>query len=365
MIKFIHLFAFAATAATTLAASPAFYGFDRDTVGRDFSSVRDINAHGMVAISGAANAIWNPDVGYVHEVVLGNDIRRVSWSGDTVLINRSGTRSGLWQYGSGYQDLPLAQIKANGMTADGGIIVGNDVQNDRAFRWSKDFGYQELEGLAGGNGIGQAHDITPDGKTTVGGAWNGDGFNAVMYDQNGHISDLGVLDGYFSNIAYGVSDNGRYITGVSRNGLNAAAFRWDRETGETLNIGEGLGHATTGIDGFLAYDVSNDGTVVGHYGGEDFFPEGDDEHAVIYNDKHGWRTVEQMLLDDFDIVISDDWDLEYVYSISSDGTMIGGSARYITGASAAWVAIIPAPSSLSVLPVILLSITNRRRYRRM
>jgi len=329
--------------------SPAFYGFDRATVDRDFSAVRDINANRMVAISGGAHAVWNPEVGYVHEVILGQGLRRVSKSGDTVLMNRTGTRSGLWQSGIGYMDLPLGQIKANGMNANGRIIVGMDVQDDRAFKWNADSGYQELEGLPGGDGFGQAHDITPDGETTVGGAWNGNGFSIVKYDRDGNISDLGGLDGYFSNIAYAVSDNGRYITGTSRNGLNAAAFRWDKETGEVQKIGEGLGNASTTIEGFLAFDVSNDGTVVGHYSGDDFFPNNEnyDRHAVIYNDKHGWRTVEQLLFENCGIDVSDVWNLQYVYSISADGTMFGGSGRDGAGSGSPWLVVLPAPATLT------------------
>lgn len=353
MLKTTYLLAVIIVTSSSLYAGPAFYGFNREAVGGpSLYGVRDINNNGMVAIDGSASAIWSPDIGFIHKNIP-RGILRVGKSGNSALL-LSGGNSGLWTP-SGQTNLPRRMWAMN---YDGTVFAGQNLNSNLASIWDTQNGERSLGTLPTDDfGDSTVFDMTPDGQTLVGSAWNGSQTNAIKFNVNGEISDLGGLDGYTRNTGYGVSDNGRYIAGISRLGLNSAAFRWDKEKGELQNLGGRF--SNDGINR-RATDVSDDGTVVGGMILEDNI-----RIAMLFTDIDGWRSVEDMLIEDFGITIDPNWHLEDTSSISNDGTIIGGSGYYIndqgTREISAWVVTIPAPSSLFVLAAGLGPLSRRRR----
>ncbi|MBO6513236.1 MAG: hypothetical protein JJ974_04650, partial [Phycisphaerales bacterium] len=330
-------------------ASPEFYGFTRASVGgRSLTSGNDISAGGYVAMSGANGAVWHPSFGFVHEFIP-DDAIGVSNDG-SVVATQGGNRSRVWTSEFGTQQLSNSNSFIGGISGNGALIVGSNRDADQAFVWDQQNGYRLLGGLQGVNGESTARAISSDGQTIVGSSWNGSTRTAVTFSTNGVFTDLGVIDGYENAEAQGVSSDGRYVVGAARTGLNFGAFRWDRETGVT----ESLGGAFLGLAGFNANDVSDTGVVVG----QSYNDDTDVRTALIYDDHHGWRSVADMLASEYDITLDPRWQLENVYSISPDGTMITGSGLYTNDNGGrevtAWVAVIPSPSSL---PSVVLGMT--------
>ena len=214
-----------------------------------------------------------------------------------------------------------------------------------------------LGGIQGAGGDSTARAISSDGQTIVGSSWNGTATTAVTISTSGEFTDLGILNGYSRAEAQGVSSDGRYVVGVARNGLHFGAFRWDRESEELQN----LGGALLGLAGFNAFDVSDTGVVVG----QSYDESTGVRTAMIYDDDNGWRTVAGMLAAEFDIVVDPRWQLENVYSISHDGSMIAGSGLFMNASggleTSAWVAVIPSPGSFSALAICVLTCMRRCR----
>jgi len=348
--------AFVLAVSSTSYASPQFYGFSRDAVGgRSLLSANDISAGGFVAMSGSNGAVWHPELGFVHEFIP-DDAIAVSDNGN-IVATQGGSGARIWTADNGFQDFSNANNFIGGISGDGVQVVGSNTGSDQAFIWDESSGYRLLGGIQGAGGDSTARAISSDGQTIVGSSWNGTATTAVTISTRGEFTDLGILNGYSRAEAQGVSSDGRYVVGVARNGLHFGAFRWDRESEELQN----LGGALLGLAGFNAFDVSDTGVVVG----QSYDESTGVRTAMIYDDDNGWRTVAGMLAAEFDIVVDPRWQLENVYSISHDGSMIAGSGLFMNASggleTSAWVAVIPSPGSFSALAICVLTCMRRCR----
>lgn len=76
---------------------------------------------------------------------------------------------------------------------------------------------------------------------------------APMY----RLTDLGIVDGYSSSFGYGLSDDGRYVSGWLEGSGGTRAFRWSQDRGmEVLPL-------EPGMPGSRAFGVNDSGVVAG------------------------------------------------------------------------------------------------------
>jgi probable HAF family extracellular repeat protein len=152
--------------------------------------------------------------------------------------------------------------RAVAVPADGSVIVGHDLKNGEAFRWSKDRGMRGLGRLPGGE-QSWAFAVSADGSTIVGASTTSvqDEYQAVRWTTEGSIESLGKhSDGDSMSFAHGVSANGAVIVGVATGEKGPEAFRWTKEVGMV-----GLGALPEGYDRSSAGAISADGSVIVGY----------------------------------------------------------------------------------------------------
>ncbi len=161
--------------------------------------------------------------------------------------------------------------EAWGVSADGRVVVGRAsvAGYHRAFRWTASGGMQDLGTLPGGR-YSAAYDVSADGRVIVGLAESAFppplfpyGQCAFRWTAEGGMQNLGTLGsrGDEGSEAYGVSDDGRVIVGMSGSDFGPRAFRWTA-SGGMQDLGTLSGRYST------AYGASADGSVVVGYSWE-------------------------------------------------------------------------------------------------
>ena len=214
---------------------------------------------------------------------------------------------------TGLGDLPGGKFRsrANSVSADGRVVVGESYVDDsfiaeRAFRWTRAGGMENLGKLADVPGYSTAKAISADGNWIVGSSHSTRGFEAFRRSPTGEMEGLGAiiggpvvshgtgvsndgrtaigyafyaqqrteafrwregegmqglgfLGGQYarSSAAYAMSPDGSRIVGVSSYGVGEVAFLWTEETGMVS-----LGGLTTDYPSSTARDISDDGRVV-------------------------------------------------------------------------------------------------------
>ena len=161
---------------------------------------------------------------------------------------------------------------ASGVSADGSVVVGNSysaVSNtNAAFKWTASTGMVGL-GFLPGYANSLATGISADGSTIVGydfndfyvGPENFFQLQAFVWTADTGLIGLGMLPGYASSAALGISADGSTIVGVCLTVDNGSfvqqqAFRWTAATGMV-----GLGYLPNGVFS-EATGVSADGSIV-------------------------------------------------------------------------------------------------------
>lgn len=135
---------------------------------------------------------------------------------------------------------------------------GSNCSGGGALLWTASTGMIDL-GLIGGARWGMTEDVSNDG-TTVG--WLNDGISislAFVRPLGGPMEWLPLLNGMIYSDVTGISPNGQYIVGSNSTDLAWQAVRWDRSSGNWQ---------PRALDGIGASAVSNNGAVVGTWGGQ-------------------------------------------------------------------------------------------------
>lgn len=176
------------------------------------------------------------------------DRRFISISGisanGTVIVGSNLTPTGgsegfRWTQGTGFVSLegiqPGKYVDVLAVSGSGVVVVGKGADASGAlvpFRWQNGASASLGAIGQGGSGSGEARATNIDGSVIVGQAPSPLGFQAFRW-MDGQMIGLGDLSGgSYSSIAYGVSDNGRRVVGMS-SGMNSnaiaadMAFLWD------------------------------------------------------------------------------------------------------------------------------------------
>jgi probable HAF family extracellular repeat protein len=245
----------------------------------------------------------------------------------------------VWKADSGLVDLMIPKSRANSVSADGSVIVGHTfvespwIVNDfRAFRRDAQGNVQMLPPLGAGE-YSSAYGISNDGATIVGVSHSSPTTRAVRW-QNGVPADLGSLAAEPGQTSWASAVSGDGSIAVGDSDINDW---WDSPSVACVYRGPGqpvqpLGtlEDEEGNDGenSSAKDVSADGGVVVGYS----------ELPNLSNHAFVWTAAEGMV--DLGTVGGGEYDWSYAYAVSADGSLVGGESDndgLAGGTAAIWV----------------------------
>jgi uncharacterized membrane protein len=275
------------------------------------------------------------------------------------------------------------------VTADGQRVIGYGSNGTvRPFEWTASTGMLPITGVSPTSGLGG---ISGDGLYIVGtGATSPS--EAYRRDPAGNIQSLGFLQGGTVSGATATNGDGSVVAGVSAIPNSFLSFRWSTATGmvplgdipgggnynQALSISTDgstiVGVAALASAGERAYrwtestgmqllgalpgvgralDASGDGSVVvGYYQGR--------TKAFIWTPALGQVDLKSYLISQGATGLAD-FDMREASCISADGRVIAGFGFNSSGVTEGWYAVIPAPSTLAVLPLMGLYAARRRR----
>ena len=319
------------------------------------SKVSALSANGGVAVGTAYDAAGSPQA-LRWQAVTGvsaigfrpggttSTASAVSASGDRTLVSGNGNIGGVhgsaitvWSLAEGFQivdPLPSSTLcSAGGLSGDGTVVVGVCLAyGNIAFRWTSGAGTAVLRQFGPGSNMQSAAlAISRDGSTVVG-VGHPVLTGAVAWVADGTDKVLGKLPDHSQSLAEAVSDDGQVIVGTSFDASNVPhAFRWTASSGMN-SLGEG-----NGVTGSSARSVSGNGTLVGGCGTT---VAGD--VAVLWDTKHGMRTLTDALLSDHGTVVAN-WTLKCISAMSTDGRVLAGYGINPKGRMEGWILQLPAP----------------------
>ena len=275
--------------------------------------------------------------------------------GSVASTSEFGTEAFRWDAASGMQGLgdllggPFASV-ARDVSADGAVVVGfssaTDLPGDsgtEAFRWEASTGLVGLGALPGGSIGTLATGISADASIIVGAAGRPDGENTVgfRWDAVNGYRDLGDRpDGELDYNARAISADGSVIAG--RGFL--PGIRWDEANGIRF-----LG--PTDELGGIPNAVSDDGRMIGG----DNSPFG----AFIWTAETGVQGLD-VFLAAMGVDVTG-WTFDSVQGFSSDGRTIVGFGTNPSGNWEGFVAVVPEPSTATLLCLGLTALGAMRR----
>lgn len=262
--------------------------------------------------------------------------------------------TGMWNPIGGIGGSSRMEISSGwGISGDGQHVVG--------LGWVSAGGAHAISGNLGG--------VTDLGSTMVGNSSraNGTDFdgNVVAGWQDGAgrqgavwvdgVQELIFVNGSPALEAFGVSDDGTWVTGIGLNNFAPGqAYRYNTET----NTSELLPNLTVGGQRSMAGTaITADGSTI--VGGTWGFGPATLGQAIIWQEGVGTLRLDDYL-DDINISYPDGYQFAFVTDISSDGQWLTGWGNGGSGIES-WVVQIPEPASLSLLVVGLMIFPLRRR----
>ncbi len=344
--QFVVVLAVAAPAA----AQVNFSGLGRPP-GADTSVMTAVSADGRVAL-GTMFAPTPPDVWVARWTDQGGSERLVEPSNllapfanginsdGSVIVGSGYTNAGLtgyrWTRESGYVLTPGYGFRA--LSDDAHFIVGNQHLTDRPFRWSEAGGYQFM----GDNGT--ALRASADGSVVIGANAELPGAGWRWTASTGQVS-LGDLPlGTDRSEPADISADGSTIVGYAWDDLvpdpNVRPYRWTPEGGYDL-----LAPLTAAMHTYATGVAADGRTIVGTARFDN------SERAVIWTqdgEVHRLDTYLESLGADLS-----GWTLVSATGISDDGLTIIGNGLRPGGLTEGWIVQIPTPSSALVLALFL------------
>lgn len=349
-------------------AEPVFMGLGDLSGVYSMSRANGVSADGTTVVGGSRSPAgleafrWTVDEGMIGLGFLsGCDYRSEAFdvSGDgSVIVGQNSPAMGepyeafRWEAGamSDLGDLPggSSYCSATAVSADGLVIAGrsSSEQGGEAFRWTDSSGLVGLGDLPGGAFASWATAVSADGSVVVGsGSIPGDETSeAFRWTSSAGIVGLGFLPGGSDwSYAHAVSADGTVVAGTSDSEVGGlAAFRWTQEAG-MIALGD-----------FSVKSMSGDGSIIVGYEYYD-----GDSRAIIWDEANGLRGLHELLEADLGLDLGG-WTLDEARDISADGTVIVGTGTNPFGRPEGWIAVVPEPSSLSLLIAFVWLILKRR-----
>jgi probable HAF family extracellular repeat protein len=174
------------------------------------------------------------------------------------------------------------------------------------------------------------------------------GTRAFRWTEAGGMSDLGVLPGWTSSQAEGISADGSAVTGVCSITNDSRAFRWTADGGmQDLGVLPGGSHS-------VGWALNGDGSVVV---GASAAPSAD--HAFLWTSALGMVDLNTYL--PLLGVNLTGWTLVGAHSISADGSAITGLGSF-NGQGRVWLITgLPEPTTAALLGLAALCGLRRSR----
>jgi probable HAF family extracellular repeat protein len=303
-----------------------------------YEAFRWTQAEGMVSLNFLPS--YSPDIPFSYisaNGVSGDGSVIVGFSLTSNKINTSYYEAFRWtqaegMVGLGHLSNDDSDSRANGISADGSVIVGSN--RNEAFRWTQETGMVSLGFLAN-----QANGVSSDGSVIVGSGSTSNVPEPFRWTQLGGMVGLGSLAGSLASTALGISADGSVAVGSSYSATSTyEAFRWTQSGGIV-----GLGYLSSDDFDSQAYNVSGDGSVVVGYS------RGSNRNeAFRWTQETGMVSLKETLIGaGLDV---SGWTLSSANAISADGFTIVGSGTNPSGQSEAWVANLePIPEPLTIL----------------
>jgi uncharacterized membrane protein len=316
-----------------------------------FNQAWDVSADGtMVAGAGSGEPVLWTEAGGTTVLPLpvgsnGGDVRVISQDKSVSGGYSLSPNEALRWVGTSLDPASPASSSIYGLNADGSIAVGQSLGSP--VRWDAGSGMTPLPGAT----AGLALDIMPDGSQIVGQALIPGGFHEAVVWSSGSMNELSNLGG--GSAARAISTDGHTIVGRVApfgSGVNQLAARWVDGSLETLGTAPG----TFDSD---AFDVSANGRVIVGFAGTSIFAG---KRATIWDEAHGMRDLKLLLESEFGFDLTG-LTLEEATGISDDGRVIVGNGLNATSQTFAWRAVIPEPSTASLLAIGIVGLAMRRR----
>jgi len=293
----------------------------------------------------------------------------------------------------GLGDLPggIFGSAAKGVSADGSVVVGRGAPASwyQAFRWTEAGGMVGLGYLAGGSyPESVATGVSADGSVVVGSSTSSPGSEPFLWNSTAGMVGLGGFESRYYGGANAVTPDGALVVGTCNHG-QVDAYRWTKAGGMVAIGGSnswgtavsrdgsvvvgstssghqayrwtaaggmvGLGDLAGGSFESQAFGVSGDGEIVVGYGSVD-----SGALAIIWDLQHGMRELKTVLTTECGLDLTG-WRLGFATGISDDGRVIVGYGSGPQGGTEAWMAVIPEPTTLSLLALGGLAVIRRRR----
>jgi probable HAF family extracellular repeat protein len=343
-----------------------------DLPGRQFSSTAyGLSADGRVAVgfSQSANSVseafyWTANTGivgmgvppvdpnYAYSYAIGASRDGTVIAGGAAFPDASGHHGQAFRWTAATGMVPLGGLpgnslasEADGMSADGRVIVGISASyaGDQAFRWTQATGMVGLGDLPGGTFKSFARGASADGGVVVGNGYTERGSEAFRWTAETGMVPLGDgPNGTYATEANAVSADGTVIIGKS----TAGAFRWTASRFEII----GIPNFITIVNAMTA-----DGSIVAGWTNR----WGLTARAALWDEQHGWRAVENILVQDYHLDLTG-WSLQEATGISADGLTIFGNGKDPLGRYQGWIAHVPEPSTIILLALALCYRSPRR-----
>jgi len=315
------------------------------------SQASAVSADGLVvvgistSVSGKAQAIrWSASQGLTGLGFMAggtsSNARAVSADGSVIVGDGDAKDAGMavfrWQATTGATQLKALSdsslCAAAGVSGDGKVVVGTCLTiGNSAFRWTEVTGMVSLGQFGtGSNRTSNALAISNDASTIVG-MGHPVLTGALLWNSVGEAFVLGLLPGDISAAATAVSRDGSTVVGYStQSSSHPRAFRWTPQTGMAA-----IASTTDSLTDVIASSVSGDGQVIVGWGNT---PNG--ESALIWDESHGMRRLEDMLKADYQTKIAG-WVLARATAISDDGRSIAGMGVNPGGNTEGWILRLP------------------------
>ncbi|MEQ9453838.1 MAG: hypothetical protein RLN76_04510 [Phycisphaeraceae bacterium] len=331
-------------------AQNGFYGIGDLEGGDTRSTINGLSGDGRTAVgssegpSGTQAVRWTLKNGletFLSTTDAATSIATAASHDGSVIVGRANTSAYRWSSTDGVHTMNLlggSNSSAQDVSGDGRTVVG--ISSTRAFKWTSETGAIELDDGNGNRLSAAARAVSFDGSIIAGGVNPSQSQGPVYWDADLKLHPLDLSERPERGNTLGMTDDGSLYVGSSE-GSFGIAF--------TSTPDGGLSRLPRTRSDTRATDVSADGSIIVGY---------DPNGAIIWLDRSLYR-MDAWLESQHNLDLQG-WQLSSVSAISNDGTVFAGQGFNPQGNLEGWVAIIPTPTSATLLALAAPILLRRR-----